>query len=144
MKYAVGFLILAFMIGAVSVSARSKQHLCRTGQIRGFALVQGDPRLGGIGALPGSRFAGSQQWFRIRYNCTGRNVLARRVDEGVYDVMFPGNPGRVAVVSAFNQQAASASVQYVDDFTFRVSIRGPVTDNNILIRREIPFYIAIF
>src|SRR5256886_7533451 len=34
-----------------------------------------------------------------RYSCSGRGVQARRVDVGVYDVRFAGNPGSVAVAT---------------------------------------------
>jgi len=142
MKFAVSVLILAFAIGAVSVNAAQKTNLCKTGNVRGFAEVQGDPRLGGIGALP-SEFSRASGLFGIQYNCTGRGVWAKRVDEGVYDVWFPDNPAKVAIVSAVNQQGATAAVDRIGDATFRISIRGPVVDNNVLIRRELPFYIIV-
>ncbi len=137
---AVAAIILAFVIGATSLSLGANR--CSTGTVRGFAVVRGDPTIG-IGSLP-SIFSGQQELFEVRYNCSGKGVLAKRVDEGIYDVWFPSNPAKVAVVSAMNQQAASASVDRIDDGIFRISIRGPVVNNDILIHRELPFYIAIF
>jgi len=140
MKTLAVIVALAFFIGVWNIGASPDR--CKTGQVRGFAIVRGDIRVG-IGSLP-SIFSGGQEWFEIRYSCAARSVLARRVDEGIYDVWFPDNPARVAIVSAMNQQAATASVDRIDSSIFRVSIRGPVESNNILVRRELPFYIAIF
>lgn len=132
--------ILAFTIIAVNISSGATS--CPSGSVRGFAVVRGDPRIG-IGSLP-SKFSREQAFFELRYNCSGKAVSARRVDEGIYEVWFPNNPARVAIVSAKNQQAATASVERIGDGVFRISIRGPIENNNILIRRELPFYIAIF
>lgn len=142
MKYAVGILIIALTLGAISVNAGQNRR-CRTGQVKGFALVDGDPRLGGIGALHGT-FSNSSRWFRIRYNCTGYSVYARRIDEGVYDVKFTNNKSLVATVSAMSQQGVSSSVQYIGDSTWRIVLRGPLTSNNVLVQRELPFYIALY
>lgn len=142
-KYVVSTLILALGLGAISVSAAPDQVACQTGKVRGFAAVRGDPRLGSIGAID-SHFGNDPRWFEIRFNCTGKSVYVRRIDVGVYDVQFPSNPAKVAIVSALNQQGASASVDHIDTDIFRVVIRGPLINNNVLLPRELPFYIAIF
>jgi hypothetical protein len=139
-------LTLAFLIGAISIDASTAQSTrCATGHVRGFAVVRGDPRLGGVGAIP-NQFTGDPVYFEIRYNCTGKGVIARRVDEGVYDVIFRDNPGKVAVVSALSQNGTVASVDHLTDGAYRVTLRGPLVSEggDILIRRENPFYIVVF
>jgi len=140
MKTLAAIVALAFFVGVWNIGASPDR--CRTGQVRGFAIVRGDSRIG-IGSLP-SIFSAGQEWFAIRYNCSAKSVLAKRVDEGVYDVWFPGNPAKVAIVSTMNGQAASSSVDQIGEGIFRVAIRGPIVENNILVRRELSFYIAVF
>lgn len=137
------FILACLIVAAIIVGiAHSHSTLCPTGSAKGFAFVTGDPRLGGIGVLP-STFTSNGQFFGTRYNCTKRSVYARRLDEGVYEVMFPGNRARIAVVSAATDQSAVASVTRNHN-TFRVTIRGPYVKNEILVPREISFYIVIF
>lgn len=142
MKYVVTIFLLALVLNSISFAFPGQTGRCAVGHVRGFASVRGDPRLGGIGALPGN-WAGDSRYFQIRYNCTRKGVWAKRVDVGVYDVMFPENPAKVAQVTVQNQQGSSASVAMVDRGYFRVVIRGPVIDNNILLRREQSFYITL-
>ena len=113
--------VLTLVLITVSVSTAAVPSRCQVGKIRGFAHVRGDPRIG-TGSIP-SVFTGEQRWFEIKYNCSRQNVLTRRVDEGVYDVWFPGNSSKIAVVSAVTGQGAAASVYRIDKGMFRVSIR---------------------
>lgn len=138
----VGFVALLFAVGVHAASSRLNGGDCKTGQAKGFAAVQGDPRLGGIGALP-SKFTSAAQFFKVKYNCEHQNVLARRLDEGIYEVTFPGVKSQIAVASVTNDQASTISVIKIGD-AFRVRIRGPIENNNILIPRELPFYIVIY
>ena len=138
MKLAVSCFILALVLGTIEVTAAPLDR-CKTGNVRGFAALR-DSEVG-MGGMP-SQFSRAQPWFDIKYNCTGRGIFARRVDTGTYDIVFPDNPAQVATVSALTDQAASASAVKIDG-AFRVSIRGPVTNNNINLRRDMPFYIII-
>lgn len=115
---------------------------CKVGNVRGFAHVRGDPRIG-IGSLD-SVFTSQQDQFAMRYNCRGIPVQARRIDEGLYEVRFPNNPARVAGVTAVNAQGASGSAYFNGDGRFVVSVRGPIVENNVLQPRELPFYIIVF
>lgn len=142
MKYIAVISILALLLTTFSFASPRQSSRCATGHVRGFAHVRGDPRLAGVGAIPGI-WAGDQRYFGIRYNCTAKGVWARRVDQGIYDIMFPGNIATVAQVSPANQQGATASVDMIENF-FRVIIRGPDMENGILQRRDQPFYITIF
>lgn len=122
--------------------AESQSSRCAPGHVRGFAIVRGDPRLGGVGAIP-NHFTGSPLYFEIRYNCSGKGVVTKRVDEGVYDILFPKNPTKTAIVSALDNGAAT-SVDRIGDGMFRITVRGPVVQNDILRPREAGFYIAVF
>ena len=98
---AVMFTLIVASVGALPEQANP----CRLGQVRGFTIVRGDPRIGGIGALP-NRFVNDQQWFEVRYNCSGDSVYAKRVDEGVYDVWFPNTlMDQVQILDAHPQAA---------------------------------------
>lgn len=139
--YAVG-IVAAFLVGTVAVDiATSQSTRCATGHVRGFAVVQGDPRLGGVGAIP-SEFSGSALYFDIRYNCTAKGVQVKRVDEGVYDVLFPGNIARVVQVTALGN-GASASGYRIEESIFRVVIRGPLVRNEVLAPKESAFQITV-
>jgi hypothetical protein len=58
-----------------------------------------------------------------RYNCAGRGVQARRVDAGVYDVRFPGNPGSVAVATPIGPTPLTLTWTRQNDGAFRVFTR---------------------
>jgi hypothetical protein len=58
-----------------------------------------------------------------RYSCSGRGVQAKRVDTGVYDVRFPGNPGSVAVGNAISTQQVTFTWSRQGDGAFRVFVR---------------------
>ena len=94
-----------------------------------------------MGQLP-SEFTSKNRYFQRRWNCTGRQVYARRVDLGVYEVQFPGLPWRAPVVSALSQEGVTASV-YVFGDVYRVALRGPLSGEDVAIRRDVPFSIAI-
>lgn len=139
MKIAVSCFILALVLGTIEVTAAPLDK-CKTGNVRGFAALRESEV--GMGGMPG-QFSRAAPWFDVKYNCSGRGVMARRIDTGTYDIVFPDNPAQVATVSAMTDQAAAASVTKIDG-AFRVAIRGPLTNNNIALRRDIPFYIAIY
>ena len=58
-----------------------------------------------------------------RYNCSGRAVQAKRVDVGVYDVRFPGNPGSVAVATPIAPVQLTLTWTRQGDGAFRVFVR---------------------
>ena len=58
-----------------------------------------------------------------RYNCSGRAVQAKRVDVGVYDVRFPGNPGSVAVATPIGPAPLTLTWTRQNDGAFRVFVR---------------------
>lgn len=125
----------------VSANGAAPAPTCRTGEAQGFAAIRWNPE-GTIGQLVGK--SSSPRWFWRRYNCTGRGVSIRRLDRGVYDIDFPGLGNRLAVVSAISQEGVSASVQPFGTGLFRVTLRGPIVDENLLTRRDIPFTIVVF
>ena len=58
-----------------------------------------------------------------RYSCSGRGVQAKRVDVGVYDVRFPGNPGSVAVATPIASAPLTLTWTRQGDGAFRVFVR---------------------
>jgi hypothetical protein len=58
-----------------------------------------------------------------RYSCAGRGVQAKRVDVGVYDVRFPGNPGSVAVATPIAPSELTLTWTRQGDGAFRVFVR---------------------
>jgi hypothetical protein len=58
-----------------------------------------------------------------RYSCAGRGVQAKRVDVGVYDVRFPGNPGAVAVATPIASAQLTLTWTRQGDGAFRVFVR---------------------
>lgn len=135
-------LVSLCLVGLVYVKSESAApSACKTGEAQGFAALRWDP-IGLVGELDGE--SQRQRWFWRRYNCTGRGVSIRRVDRGVYDIEFPGLGYRMAVVSAINQEGTSASVQPFGTGLFRVVLRGPVSEDRLLQRVDVPFAIAVF
>jgi hypothetical protein len=58
-----------------------------------------------------------------RYSCAGRAVQAKRVDVGVYDVRFPGNPGSVAVATPIGPTQLTLTWTRQGDGAFRIFVR---------------------
>lgn len=133
--------LVAVLAYSQFVVAAQITNPCKVGEIRGFAHVRGDPRIG-IGSLP-STLTNQQDQFFVRYNCKHLTVYARRIDEGEYEVWFPENPARTAQVTAVNSQGASASAYFNGNGHFIVVIRGPAVNNSVLEPRELSFYIVV-
>jgi hypothetical protein len=58
-----------------------------------------------------------------RYSCAGRGVQAKRVEVGIYDVRFPGNPGSVAVATPIASEPLAIAWARQGDGAFRVFVR---------------------
>ena len=74
------------------------QARCQPGAVRGYVAVTGDPTRG-IANIPDS-FTAAKGLFAARFTCKGSAPQVRRIDRGVYEVRFPGNPSRIAALSA--------------------------------------------
>jgi hypothetical protein len=139
-------LVVALLLGMGLVvgwhEAKGQGPACQYGRVQGFVSIRNDPEYL-IGTVP-SQFTGSFRFFQRRYNCTGRRVEVRRVDLGVYDVRFPGLHRRSVVASAVSQEGVSVSAQPFGKDTYRVALRGPIVRENVLVRRDVAFTIAIF
>lgn len=134
--------LVAFII-ALDVASSAPTSHCRIGPVRGFAIVTGDVRRGGIGGLPRT-FSSEQRLFAQRYNCARTFVQARRIDVGRYQIRFPGNPAKLAIASPMSGHASSLSVQAIDSDIFEVTMRGPLIENGVLLPRESSFFIVLF
>ena len=126
---------LFFALGgsALAVSEAIKpQPRCGTGSIKGIAAVNGDAAKG-IANL-GDQFTSNRAVLGMQYNCGAGAPQARRVTTGVYEVRFPGNASRTALVSG---STAEATVQYAGG-VFRVNLWKPGREDAI----DVPFVVA--
>lgn len=119
----IALVALFFALGgtafAVSEAVRP-QARCQAGAVRGFIQVNGDPSKG-IANL-GDQFTSAKPAIGARFNCSGGQPQARRVDRGVYEVRFPGNAVAVAAASS---AAAETTIGLVSPGVFRVSLWVP-------------------
>ena len=131
----IGALVLGFGLKGESASA------CKTGEVQGYALVTGT-RLTGPGGIPPT-FTNAQRYFGRRYNCAGRLVQVRRVDDGSYVVRFPGNRAVAALADSATADGSSSSAVAMGRGQFHVRILGPGIERNVLEPRDTPFVIVL-
>lgn len=127
---------LFFALGgsAVAVSEAVKpQARCGVGAIRGIAAVNGEPSKGI--ANVGDQFTSAKAVFGLAFNCGAGSPQVRRTATGVYEVRFPGNAARTALVSG---GTAESTVQYVSG-VFRVSLYVPGRQDAV----DTPFVVAV-
>src|SRR2546421_2603334 len=65
-----------------------------------------------------------------RYNCSGRAVQAKRLDVGVYDVRFAGNPGLVVVATPIGLTQLTLTLTPLGGGAFRVFVTD-LSGNNV-------------
>ena len=127
---------LFFALGgsAVAVSeAVRPQARCAAGAVRGFVAVNGDPAKG-IANI-GDQFTSAKVAFGARFNCAGAAPQARRVNQGVYEVRFPGSASQIATASS---PTAETTIAYVSPGLFRVSLWVPGRQDSI----DTPFVVV--
>lgn len=130
---AVAALFFALGGSALAVSEAVKpQARCGVGSVRGIAAVNGEPSKG-IANI-GDQFTSNRAAFGLQYNCGAGAPQARRTGRGVYEVRFPGNAARTALVSG----AAETTVEYVNG-VFKVSLFVPGRAD----ATDVPFVIAV-
>ena len=129
-------LVLAALGLLLMPSSSAAPAACVTGGAQGFAALRFSP-LETVGTIP-NRWTGSNRYFWRKHNCTGRGVFVRRRDVGVFEINFPGLGYRLGIVSAISQEGASASVWPFGTGVFRVVVRGPIVENGLLTRRDVP------
>jgi hypothetical protein len=88
----------------------------------GAGNVRGAVRLNASQAFP-DRY--TSRGLSGRYNCSGRAIQGKRVEVGVYDVRFAGNPGSVAVATPIASQPLTLTWARQRDGAFRVFVRNP-------------------
>jgi hypothetical protein len=114
---------LFFALGgsALAVSEAVKpQARCQPGAVRGYIQVNGDPAKG-IANI-GDRFTSAKPAIGLRFNCSGPQPQARRIETGVYEVRFPGNAVAVAAASS---AGAETTIGPVSPGVFRVALWLP-------------------
>lgn len=135
----VGGLVLVLVV--VRITEAAPNVSCEHGRARGFAAIRSDPPYL-VGDIP-SHWTSSARFFTRRYNCVGRSVRARRVDLGTYDVMFPGQRPKLAIVTAISDSGVTASAKPFGAFV-RIALRGPLVEGNVTERRDVPFSLVIY
>lgn len=136
-------LFLALGGSAFAIGTKvAPQQRCAQGAVRGIAVVQGDTQKG-IANMP-DQFSSSPSLFARRFNCTGGAVQVRRVNTGVFEVKFVGNPAPTALASALAQDGSSAAVARLGDGTFQVSTRGGTANQNSFVLNDTGFTLIVF
>ncbi|HXY16617.1 MAG TPA: hypothetical protein VEH79_00400 [Gaiellaceae bacterium] len=138
-------LALFFALGGSAVAVGVKvtpQPRCAQGAIRGIAAVVGDP-LKGIANMP-DQFSTANNLFARKFNCTGGAVQVRRVDTGIYEIKFVGNPAPNAIANAIAEDGSSAAINRLPDGTFRVSTRGATTNAGQFVLTDKAFVVLTF
>jgi hypothetical protein len=113
-------LALFFALGGSAIAVRDAvrpQARCAPGAVRGYIAVNGDPAKG-IANL-GDQFTSAKPEVGARFNCAGAAPQARRVEQGVFEVRFPGNAAQVAMASS---AGAETTVGLVGPGVFRVTL----------------------
>ena len=93
----------AFAVGERIQSPSVAQQRCANGAVRGIATVTGIASQG-MSNFP-DRFTSAASLFSRKFNCTGKAVLARRLEAGVFEVRFVGVSGASGVGSAVSDDA---------------------------------------
>lgn len=133
--FAVIFILtLAFLITYSATEARNNP--CPAGTAKAFVAMNKQPFL--IGRLP-NKFTPEPAFFGRRYNCKNQEIMAKRIDDGVYDILIPGVTARVYVATAINQEGTSASAYYLGNSVYRVVLRGPGPP-----LRDVAFSLVVF
>ena len=112
---------LFFALGgsALAISEAVKpQARCQPGAVRGYISVDGGPN--GVANI-GDQFTSAKPAIGARFNCAGAAPQARRVNQGVYEVRFPGNAAAVATASS----SVETTITPVGAGTFRVNLWVP-------------------
>jgi hypothetical protein len=134
--------IVALSLTAATAAAGATKARCGAGSIKGIAWVTGGAK--GVGSLTGS-WSNAAGVFGYRWNCSGGAVSVRKPDAEPpgFDVLFAGNPGRVALAGAAGGPAA-ASVTRNPDGSFHVSIAGNATGSSFSTRSDLAFIVVVF
>lgn len=137
---------LLFALGGSAFAIGQKtapQPRCQTGAVRAIAVVTGVPGKG-IENLPDS-YTANPQAFGRRFNCTGKGVEVKRAQSvsGSWDVRFPGISAASCLASSMSANAGSISCTPQADGSYRVILRGVVTDNNALPPQNVPFLVVL-
>lgn len=144
MKYIAVFFAVVIAIGYFATYGVSHpaNNRCQGGVAKAYATLQNDPGYL-VGTIP-NKYTDDSIFFTIRYNCRFGSVDIKRVDLGTYDVRFPNLKLFTAVATVVSDNGSYASVQPINGNEFRVVIRGPVSQANVSLRRDLPFSIVAY
>jgi hypothetical protein len=139
---------LFFALGGTAFALGSKtapQPRCQTGAARGFAVL--DPSSVDLSGLPAS-YTSPAGLFTYTWNCGGGQIRVKKdhSHDGV-DILFTGNPAKLAIVQSFANGVPNAgSVSRQDDGSFLVTMGGSNTNvpGPWQFQWNVPFMIVLF
>ena len=126
----------------LSPAAVKPQPRCANGAVRGVVVVTGIPSQG-VENIP-NQYISTPQAFGRRFNCTGRGIQVRKVQNGTYEVLLAGLGGLSCLASSMASEAMSSSCIPMGDGSYRVSLRGLDTSGNVLVTKDVPFMVVVF
>jgi hypothetical protein len=133
--------LVAVTVGRGAGNSSPSPLACQTGAARAWVRIQDDPAYL-VGTVPG-RFTNDQHYFASRYNCRRSSAQIRRLDLGVYEIRFPGIKIHAVTATSVSDEGVVTSAHVFED-TIRVSLRGPLVGNDVLVRRDVPFSIVVY
>lgn len=140
--FALGGSALAVSEGVLSSAAVKPQPRCANGAVRGVAVVTGLPNQG-VENIP-NQYISDRQAFGRRFNCAGKGIQVRKVQNGTYEVLFAGLGGLSCLATSMASEAMSTSCIPMGDGSYRVSLRGLDTSGNVLVVKDRPFMVVVF
>ena len=121
---------LFFAIGGSAFAVGQRlgvaQPRCANGAVKGFAYVKGDPHEG-IQNLP-QTFTSDPKVFGVTFNCSGKPLAVRRLGN-VFQIRFPGAPGKVAFVQGAGPEAGFFFATPLPDGSFQITPQGAGTND---------------
>ncbi len=110
--------------------------------MRGVVVVTGLPNQG-VENIP-NQYISAPQAFGRRFNCTGKGVQVRKVQNGTYEVLLAGLGGLSCLATSMASEAMTTSCIPMGDGSYRVSLRGLDTSGNVLVTKDVPFMVVVF
>jgi len=138
----IALLALFFALGgsAFAIGQRTApQARCAQGAVRGILQVTGQPDKGPAN-LP-DQFTSDKSYFGRVFNCGGA-VEARRLNRGIYEVKFVGNPATVAIVSGMGGDPTGGGV--ATDIGRNPDGSFTITEGSHTDEEDVPFTVVLF
>ena len=138
-------LALLFALGGSAFAIGQKvapQPRCQQGAVRGVAAVTGLPNQG-TENIP-HQYISDTKAFGRRFNCTGKGIQVRKVENGTYEVLLAGLGGLNCIATSMTTEGMSTSCIPMGDGSYRVTLRGLNTSGNVLVTLDRSFMVVVF